>query len=90
MESAATEVIGVNIFENKMQIFSFFLSEKINPRQSKRVQKWKTEFPPIEILMRSGRELKDNGNWIFFSFSHADVTGCLCANGASNDQEQQA
>lgn len=64
MESAATEVIGVNIFENEMQIFSVFLSEKINPRQSKRVQKWKTEFPSVEILMRSGRELKDNGNWI--------------------------
>ena len=39
MESAATEVIGVNIFVNEMQIFSVFLSEKINPRQSKRVQK---------------------------------------------------
>ena len=39
MESAATEVIGVNIFENEMQISSVFLSEKINPRQSKRVQK---------------------------------------------------
>ena len=38
MESAATEVIG-NIFVNEMQIFSVFLSEKINPRQSKRVQK---------------------------------------------------
>ena len=41
MESAATEVIGVNIFENEMQIFSVFLSEKINPRQSKTSSKMK-------------------------------------------------